>query len=55
MRTQPTSFPLIHKHALDLSIKQSNEGNALTLSKAIKALVTQANAKKNEYHVYHTR
>lgn len=42
-----TLFSIDTKHALDLNIKQSNEGNALELSKAIHALVTQSNAKKS--------
>ena len=40
-----TLFSIDTKHALDLNIKQSNKGNALTLSKAIKSLVTQGNTK----------
>ena len=42
-----TLYSIDTKHALDLNIKQSNEGNALELSKAIQALVTQSNAKKS--------
>ncbi len=42
-----TLYSIDTKHALDLNIKQSSEGNALTLSEAIKALVTQSNAKKS--------
>ena len=42
-----TLYSIDTKRALDLNIKQSNEGNALTLSKAIKALVIQSNAKKS--------
>ncbi len=40
-----TLYSIDGKHALDLNIKQSNKGNALTLSKAIKKLVEQSNAK----------
>jgi len=43
-----TLYSIDTKHALDLNIKQSNEGNALTLSKAIKTLVAQSNAKTND-------
>ena len=43
-----TLFSIDTQHALDLNIKQSNEGNALTLSNAIKALVAQSNTKKND-------
>ena len=42
-----TLYSIDTKHALDLNIKQSNKGNALTLSKAIKKLVQQSNAKKS--------
>ena len=42
-----TLYSIDTKHALDLNIKQSNEGNALTLSKAIKKLVKQSNAQKS--------
>ena len=42
-----TLYSIDTKHALDLNVKQSNEGNALTLSKAIKALVKQSNARKS--------
>ena len=40
-----TLYSIDTKHALDLNVKQSNEGNALTLSKAIKALVKESNEK----------
>ncbi len=43
-----TLFSIDGKHALDLNIKQSNKGNALTLSKAIKTLVKQSNAKGSD-------
>jgi len=42
-----TLYSIDTKYALDLNIKQSNEGNALDLSKAIQALVTQSNTKKS--------
>ena len=43
-----TLFSIDGNHALDLNIKQSNKGNALTLSKAIKTLVKQSNAKGSD-------
>jgi len=42
-----TLYSIDTKHALDLNVKQSNKGNALTLSKAIKDLVKTANAKNS--------
>jgi multidrug efflux pump subunit AcrB len=42
-----TLYSIDTKHALDLNVKQSSEGNALTLSKAIKKLVKQSNEKKS--------
>jgi len=42
-----TLYSIDTKHALDLNIKQSNKGNALTLSKEIKRLVHEVNAKKS--------
>ena len=38
-----TMFSIDTKHAVDLSVKQSSQGNALELSKAIVALVNQSN------------
>ena len=43
-----TLFSIDGNHALDLNIKQSNKGNALTLSKAIKTLVKQSNVKGSD-------
>ena len=43
-----TLYSIDTKHALDLNIKQSNEGNALTLSKAIQAWVKKSNMLNKE-------
>ena len=43
-----TLYSIDTKHALDLNVKQSNKGNALTLSKQIKELVKAANTKSEE-------
>jgi multidrug efflux pump subunit AcrB len=40
-----TMYSIDTKHAVDLSVKQSSQGNALELSKAIIALVDQSNTK----------
>jgi len=49
-----TLYSLDSKHALDLNVKQSSKGDALTLSKAIKKLVEQSNAKtKNIVYTIH--
>ena len=43
-----TLYSIDTQHALDLNIKQSNKGNALTLSNAIKTLVDKSNAKQEK-------
>lgn len=49
-----TMYSIDTKHAVDLSIKQSSEGNALELSKAIVALVDQINTtSKNITYTIH--
>jgi multidrug efflux pump subunit AcrB len=49
-----TLYSIDTKHALDLNIKQSSEGNALTLSKAIKKIVKESNSKnKNIVYTIH--
>jgi len=49
-----TMFSIDTKHAVDLSVKQSSQGNALELSKAIVALVDQSNTtSKNITYTIH--
>lgn len=49
-----TLYSIDKKYALDLNIKQSNQGNAITLSESIKGLVKQANMKtKNITYTIH--
>jgi len=49
-----TMYSIDTKHAVDLSVKQSSEGNALELSKSIVALVEQSNTtSKNITYIIH--
>ncbi len=45
-----TMYSIDTKHAVDLSIKQSNIGNAIEIANAIKVLVKEANLKKSNIH-----